>query len=461
MLKAVVQAIPNFVMICEKMHWKSWEWLSTPKFLGGMGFRDFVLFNQAMLGKQGWRLVTDPDSLCSRVLKGRYFPTTSFWDAAKPRSASFTWRSILFGRDLLKKGVRWGVGDGRTIKILADNWIPANVILEVPISRHGGDDFASWPHDRRGLFTKVFWWLKVVVVEVYPLTCTSMKETGRVCGNQCSRDDHSEHVFLLCPFAVAVWEEIKSLFGISLDRGGLMTLRLRIFEFLSRNSGIHNTVLAVTIWHIWEARNNARNNGRAMHPRRVAQRISGYVEMIVLHCSIPGNASRCDHPPSVPSWDPPPAGTVLINIDAALFQTTRQMGMCVLIRDHNGDCLLASNERAVGILTPEIAEAWAIRRALTIAKEEGLQRVIVASDCLPVIQKLQTPVRDRSRVGCLVEDIKKIGAGMNACSFIHVSRLCNVEAYTLAHCSEHSVCNIYRNETPEFGRCSVLMFGNQ
>lgn len=128
LLKSKIQAIPTFVMSCfrlpvatcetfrqlvadewwgredgrRKLHWRSWDWLSAPKALGGMGFRDMVLFNQAMLAKQGWNLLTDPDSLCARVLKGRYFPQGDFWNAAAPRSASYTWRSILFGRDLLK-----------------------------------------------------------------------------------------------------------------------------------------------------------------------------------------------------------------------------------------------------------------------------------------------------------------------------------------------------------------------
>lgn len=69
-----------------------------------MGFHDMALFNQAMLGKQGWRLLTEPDSLCARVLKGIYFPQGDFWNAIAPRSASVTWRSILYGRDLLKQG---------------------------------------------------------------------------------------------------------------------------------------------------------------------------------------------------------------------------------------------------------------------------------------------------------------------------------------------------------------------
>jgi hypothetical protein len=59
-----------------KIHWRSWEWLSMPKCLGGMGFCELALFNQAMLPKTAWHLLTIPDSLCARVLKGRYYPDT-------------------------------------------------------------------------------------------------------------------------------------------------------------------------------------------------------------------------------------------------------------------------------------------------------------------------------------------------------------------------------------------------
>lgn len=105
LLKSVIQAIATYIMSCfqlpvatcekfhqivadewwgredgkKKLHWRSWDWLSAPKSLGGMGFRDMAIFNLAMLGKQGWRLLTDPSSLCARVLKGRYFPYTDFF----------------------------------------------------------------------------------------------------------------------------------------------------------------------------------------------------------------------------------------------------------------------------------------------------------------------------------------------------------------------------------------------
>jgi hypothetical protein len=54
----------------KKFHWRSWKWLSSPKYLGGMGFRDFAMFNQPMLAKQGWWLLTELNSLCAQVLKG-------------------------------------------------------------------------------------------------------------------------------------------------------------------------------------------------------------------------------------------------------------------------------------------------------------------------------------------------------------------------------------------------------
>ena len=48
-----------------------------------MGFRDFALFNKAMLGKQGWRLIKRPNSLCAQVLKGKYYPNSDFLSATK------------------------------------------------------------------------------------------------------------------------------------------------------------------------------------------------------------------------------------------------------------------------------------------------------------------------------------------------------------------------------------------
>ena len=93
---------------------------------GGMGFRDAEAFNQALLAKQAWRILRAPSSLCARVLKARYFSEGGIMSATCPDGGSYTFRRILHGRDLLRAGLVWRVGDGSRINIHHDQWIPRN-----------------------------------------------------------------------------------------------------------------------------------------------------------------------------------------------------------------------------------------------------------------------------------------------------------------------------------------------
>ncbi|KAL0430274.1 UNVERIFIED_CONTAM: putative mitochondrial protein [Sesamum radiatum] len=150
-----------------------------------------------MLAKQMWRIIATPHSLLSSVLRARYFPDGQVLTAVSGRNPSFTWRSILAAQHVVRGGLRWRIGLGRSVHIWDDPWIPrpfsfriltpryvnapnsrvcdlidastkawncslvhelfwrdeAELILAIPISALDGEDFIVWHHTSGGKFS--------------------------------------------------------------------------------------------------------------------------------------------------------------------------------------------------------------------------------------------------------------------------------------------------------------------
>lgn len=69
-----------------------------------MGFRDLESFPVAILAKQVWRLLLEPESLCAKVLRARYYLDGNLLAAAKLKSgSSYSWQSVLAGLECFKR----------------------------------------------------------------------------------------------------------------------------------------------------------------------------------------------------------------------------------------------------------------------------------------------------------------------------------------------------------------------
>ena len=115
LIKAMAQAVPTYIMSCfqlpkthcqdlenmmrsfwwgqkdkeNKIAWVSWRKMCRSKLHRGIGFRNIQAFNLAMLAKQGWRILTNPDSLVARVFKAKYFPYDDILNSKKGSNPSY------------------------------------------------------------------------------------------------------------------------------------------------------------------------------------------------------------------------------------------------------------------------------------------------------------------------------------------------------------------------------------
>lgn len=148
--------------------------------------------------------------------------------------------------------------------------------------------------------------------------------------------------------------------------------------------------------------------------------------------------------PSPPSrvvlvrWTPPPRGWYKINFDGSVYNDgSRRASIGGVIRDGAGRVVLAFAEQTEHS-TVGIVEARAMIRGLQLARELGLQRVMVEGDDLVLVQLLRGEETQTRIPVAMQEEIIRLLRCFSERDVRHVYREGNQVAHTLCRQAYHS-----------------------
>lgn len=123
------------------VHLLRWETLCLPKKHGGANLKPAKDMNQAMLVKLNWKLLTRMGNVWCSVLVAKYKIKEGDGAHFKVKQrASNVWRGVLWGADLLRKGLRWSVGNGRTVSFWKEIWLCDTPLCDTALGHLGVEE---------------------------------------------------------------------------------------------------------------------------------------------------------------------------------------------------------------------------------------------------------------------------------------------------------------------------------
>ncbi|XP_057450142.1 uncharacterized protein LOC130741304 [Lotus japonicus] len=232
-----------------KLAWIKWDVVCKPKKLGGLGIKNWNLFNKALLGKWRWRLLREQNSLRVAVLRAKYKIPSYGEPVERGGKMSAWWNDILrtcFENSSLcwfDSAIKRKLGDGKLER------------------REGRLDTWSWEPEAEGLFTAFIWrvlWGRLQTKE-------NLKRRGIITGDQlvtcvfCNTDEESmKHLLFSCPFAAQVWNTYNRWIGLGAalphDCWSHFPQHGLLFPNKKQRLGAQTIWLAIT-WSLWLHRN--------------------------------------------------------------------------------------------------------------------------------------------------------------------------------------------------------------
>ncbi|KAL7222108.1 hypothetical protein ACSBR1_023926 [Camellia fascicularis] len=120
------------------------------------------------------KMISHGDGLWKEVLKCKYMRNNCLQACFRDKKASHTWRGILNSRAILRKGVKWTVGNGATINCWKDWWSGDKAFEDLTLSSSQSAPFWESDVTVNNLLSEQGSWNETVICEMLPPTLASI-----------------------------------------------------------------------------------------------------------------------------------------------------------------------------------------------------------------------------------------------------------------------------------------------
>ncbi|XP_057809015.1 uncharacterized protein LOC131023489 [Salvia miltiorrhiza] len=301
-------------------------------------------------------------------------------------NCSFTWRSLCWGRELIARGTRWKVGDGRSIRVTKDRWIPGRDIWQEQRAqtednnRKVADFITAERQWHVGKLKEVFPDFLVPAICSIDLPVETKSDTffwgfdekGRYSVKSGVKGAWKSSIFWddISPF---IHLSLRDLSSVVADRKGDEGLELWFFQ----------------LWFVWKSfcdfKHNPSNEKTTVELQDCRLWLDEY-KKVRLHTSIPERVLPLE---GERRWYPPPPDILRLDVDVAFDNGGQRLGAGFLLRDSRGKIVAASCQRIGFTPTVLLGELHAILLAAGFCLENELGPVVLYSDSLLAIHVLQ------------------------------------------------------------------------
>ncbi|XP_048596342.1 uncharacterized protein LOC125578099 [Brassica napus] len=372
-----------------------------------------------------------------------YFKSTDFLSAKNGPRPSYAWRSIQFGKDLLRQGLRKHIGNGETVSDLIDlqnNCWNMEKLQELfyqeDIDRimsmktaFGEEDYWVWVHNKNGSYSvksgywfinnlcrreeireaesrpslndlkadiwklqtapkiKSFFWRAVSnaipVGEILVKRGIKMDPCCQDCGAQ---RESINHILFQCSIARQVW----ALANVPHPQNGFDEVshfsNFHTLLVMMKNKNISEEVrnaIPWIVWYLWKYRNGIIFEAKKVSASDLVVKVLEEAEFWLLAQKNEQQREKEEHEAGmvvIKSWSVPPRGWLKGNIGVEWNRVQARSGAAWVIRDDKGKVLLHSRRAFSNICSLDEAKYQALLWSVESFHFHHLNKIIIALD---------------------------------------------------------------------------------